>query len=114
MKQKDKFNKIIKFLDENNIEYWISHDGTGIYAFEHPKDLRVFYTDAEIYHSGNDMKVRHTGKFRYDVCYTIWNRYKQKKCSFKTQKEVISCIKRVNKLFNINYDQLKLFWTGDD
>lgn len=105
-----KMDKIINYLDVQNIEYSVPYNYKSIYAETYPKDIRIFYTDAEIVHKNGGLQVEYNGKFRYDVSYTIWNRcLLPKKKSFKTQKDVIKFLKYITDLFNRNYDQLSMF-----
>lgn len=92
------FNKIIEYLDKHKIPYKLTYDKTGLFIFDYPKDVRVFYSDNAI----TDDKYR--------VSWIIWNNRDMEREGLSNQREVLSVLKEIVKEFrNDNYIQDKLY-----
>lgn len=103
------FQKIIKYLEKHKIKYSLMYDKKGMFVFEHPKDLRIFYTDVEV---TKDFKTIHTNKFKYRLVWTIWNDRRMQRKTVFNQDDAIKLIKDIIKDFGTsNYVQetLELF-----
>lgn len=103
------FGKIMDWLAENDIRFMCyQKDIYELYAYEYPKDLRIFYQDIDYKWENGNIQIRHTGKFYYSVCWNFYGRTSIEKAHCNTQGEVIKLIKEINKQFNATYKQLTL------
>lgn len=105
------FDKITEFLNKNNISCIGCDSSDGVLecsAYKQPKDVRIFHQDIEYEWKDGNLNINHTGKFYYKVSWHYEGRtyIKQEHCS--NQREVINLLKKIDKEFSKNYEQLTL------
>lgn len=105
------FDKITEFLNKNNISCIGCDSSDGVLecsAYKHPKDVRVFHQDIEYEWKDGNLNINHTGKFYYKVSWVRWDKTYIKQQHCRNQREVINLLKKIDKEFNKNYQQLTL------
>lgn len=104
------FDKITEFLNKNNIPCIGCVDDVVLEcsAYKYPKDVSIFYQDIEYEWKDGNLNINHTGKFYYKVSWVRWDKTYIKQQHCRNQREVISLLKKIDKEFNKNYQQLTL------
>lgn len=104
------FDNITEFLNKNNIPCIGCVDDVVLEcsAYKYPKDVRIFYQDIEYEWKDGNLNINHTGKFYYKVSWVRWDKTYIKQQHCRNQREVISLLKKIDKEFSKNYEQLTL------
>lgn len=104
------FDKITEFLNKNNIPCIGCVDDVVLEcsAYKQPKDVRIFYQDIEYEWKDGNLIINHTGKFYYNVSWVRWDKTYVKQQHCRNQREIINLLKKIDKEFSKNYQQLTL------